>query len=195
MTVVKGRLFESDGSTAVSGASIELHRWGGFGYLTDTTDDDGDFVFFNQAEGALELVAEDTYDLTAYVQSELLAGETALVVDILLPEYATVEGTVTDALGTPLSESAVELRNANLRAWRSVTPDPTGFFRFERVALGSFTLTYEDTSYAGTPIPGATTGRVGVAGATVTANVVLPDVGTVSGELLDYDGSAGEPGR
>ncbi len=194
VTVVKGRLFESDGATAVAGATVELHRWGGFGYLTDTTDGEGAFVFFNQPEGSLELVAEDTYGLTAYAQSELLVGDTALVQDILLPEFGTVEGAVTDAVGTPLSESVVELRNANLRAWRSVTPDQTGFFRFERVALGSFTLTYEDTTYTGTPLPGATTGRVVSSGGSVTANVVLPDVGTLSGQLLGYDGTPATPG-
>ncbi len=194
VSVVKGRVLESDGSTPVAGADVELHPEGTFDERTAVSSATGGFVFFNELPGTYELVAEDSYGLSAYRTADLLAGEVAVVQDLTLPAYGTIQGVVTDADGTALSDDTVVLRNANLRQGRSVSPETDGSYRFERVALGSFTVVYDDWTDPFYPVPGSTTGWMTTLGDTVQADVALPEFGTVTGQLLDIDGLPAEPG-
>jgi len=194
VSVVKGRVLESDGSTPVAGADVELHPEGTFDERTAVSSATGGFVFFNELPGTYELVAEDSHGLGAYRTAELLAGEVAVVQDLTLPAYGTIQGVVTDADGTALSDDTVVLRNANLRQGRSVSPETDGSYRFERVALGSFTVVYDDWTDPFYPVPGSTTGWLTTLGETVQADVALPEFGTVTGQLLDIDGIPAEPG-
>ena len=196
VSVVKGRVLESDETTPVAAALVELLE-DDFGRVTTTANDFGEFVFLDAPSGGFELFAEDGFGLAAFVRTELPAGEPLLVQDVILPQFGTIEGTVTDTLGIPLANNVVVLRNANLRASRQITPDPSGFFRFERVALGSFSLTYEEPTGVFVEMgedrdqifsPGNVTSRLETLGEIATADIMVPDGGTIFGQVLDSGG-------
>ena len=189
-------MLESDASTPVPGASVELFPEGAFATQSTTSDEFGEFSFLDTPSGVFELYAEDGFGLSAFVATDLPDGEFSLVQDILLPEFGEIEGHVTDAFGAPLTTEFVALTNANLRSPRFLIPDPSGFFRFERVALGSFNLTYDHQSDVFVDIgegefiivPGAATDRLEIAGDPVAADITLPDVGNLFGEVLESNG-------
>ena len=196
VAVVTGSVLESDASTPVPGASVELFPEGAFATQSTTSDEFGEFSFLDTPSGVFELYAEDGFGLSAFVATDLPDGEFSLVQDILLPEFGEIEGHVTDAFGAPLTIEFVALTNANLRSPRFLIPDPSGFFRFERVALGSFNLTYDHQSDVFVDIgegefiivPGAATDRLEIAGDPVAADITLPDVGNLFGEVLESNG-------
>ena len=196
VSVVKGRVLEWDGTTPVAAASVELLE-DDFGVISTTANDSGEFAVLDSPTGGFELFAEDSFGLAVFVRTELPIGEPVLVQDLILPRFGAIEGTVTDTFGIPLASDAVVLRSANLRGWRQANPDASGFFRFERVALGSFGLTYEEPT--GIPIenesgeeeisaPGSVTGRLATLGEIVTADILVPDLGTLFGQVLDGGG-------
>jgi hypothetical protein len=194
VTVVKGRVLDFEAAAPVADAKIEIQRQGIFETRTTTTDDTGSFSFLNEPAGAFELFAEDDFGLAAFVATELGKTEMWVERDITLPAFGTVEGAVRDASGRPHSGDAVGLRNGNLRNARSVFPTEDGTFRFERVALGSFTVTCEDAAYEDAPIPGSATGRLDLSGQVAVADITFPDVGTVFGQLFARDGTPTGPG-
>ena len=192
VTVIKGFAFDADGVTPLTSTCVFLTPFGTLDELETTTDDQGFFAFFNFEEGHKELFTEGPFGLTAIVSTELLPGETVLVQDLVLPEFGTVEGFVTDDTGSPLTGSDVILTNANVLTARTASPDATGFFRFERVALGAFALTYDHPSADLDPdtganiiIPANAVGELTMAGSTVSADIALPATGAVFGEIRD----------
>jgi hypothetical protein len=171
VNVVKGSVIESDGTTAVPNATIELHREGTFDRQTSAADAAGAFFFLNQPSGSVELVAEDVFGLVGRARVDVPQDTLVIELDVLLPAFGTVEGTIFDASGAPpihVASTPVELTNANLKAPRTVIPDAAGGFLFDRVAQGSFTVTYDGASTSGAAIPASTTSRLGDLGATST---------------------------
>jgi len=194
VNVVKGTVFESDGTTLVPNATLELYREGTFDLDATMTDASGAFVLLSQPSGHIELVADDGLGLVGRAHVEVQPGEMVTQQDVLLPPFGTIQGTVLDAAGSPpldVASNPVELTNANLKVPRLVLPDPSGTFQFDRVATGSFTVTYDDTSAAGTLVPGATTASLSETGA--FPEITLPDLGDVSGRLRAGDGSETTP--
>jgi len=194
VNVVKGSVFESDGTTAVPNATVELHREGTFDLQTSAADAAGAFFFLNQPEGRIELVAEDGFGLVGRARAVVPQTDLVIQKDVLLPTFGAVQGTVLDATGSPpvdVESTPVALTNANLKAPRTALPDASGVFQFDRVATGSFTVTYDDISTAGTVVPGSTTARLSEA-----ANfpeITLPELGDVSGRLRASDGTETTP--
>ncbi len=72
VSVVKGRVLDSDGSTPVSGAVVELQPRGTFDMRSTTTDDSGEFGLFNEPMEAFELIAEDVTGLTGTASAEFI---------------------------------------------------------------------------------------------------------------------------
>jgi hypothetical protein len=178
----------------VPNATVELQREGSFELQSTTASPSGDFFFLNEPSGFFELVAEDSFGLVGRARAEREPSVLTLEQDVLLPAFGTVRGTVFDSAGSPpldVESTLVELTNANLRAPRTVLPDVSGVFQFERVATGSFTVTYDDHSTAGTVVPGSTTGRLSEAGN--FPEITLPDLGDVSGRLRAGDGTETTP--
>ena len=192
VTVIKGFAFDADGVTPLSTTSVFLTPFGTLDELQTTTDDRGFFAFLNFEEGHYQLFTEDGFRLNAIVSTELLPGETVLEQDLVLPPFGTVEGFVTDDTGSPLTGSDVILTNANVFTARTASPEATGFFRFDGVALGSFALTYDHVTTdidafteRNIIIPANTVGKLTAAGSTVSADIALPATGTVFGEIRD----------
>ncbi|MFQ5788980.1 MAG: carboxypeptidase regulatory-like domain-containing protein [Acidobacteriota bacterium] len=190
VSVVKGFVLDSDGVTPVAGASVEIQCEGTFDRRATVSNDAGRFVFLNEPPGAFELVAEDGFRLSAFFRTELHAGQLSLTQDIVLPPFGTIEGTVWDSGGAPLAGADVVLTSARLRGPRQVTPDGAGNFRFERVALGSFNLTFDmptgELDELGQPIliPASVVGRLVAPGEAVLTNITVPPVGTLFGDVL-----------
>jgi hypothetical protein len=144
ISVVKGRVLEPDGVTPVPGTSVEISRYGRLGPELATTDEEGDFVFFGRELGVHELLTEDASGLLAVGRGELLSIDEALVVDLVLPAFGVVEVSVVDEAGFPLTARPVFLRSASLRSPRFAFASGDGIYRFDRVALGAFTVTYDE---------------------------------------------------
>ncbi|MGH9459947.1 MAG: hypothetical protein ACRD1X_01925, partial [Vicinamibacteria bacterium] len=192
VNVVKGSVFESDGTTVVQNAMVALYLEGTFEVRTSTADADGAFSLLNAPTGRHELVAEDAFGLVGRRAVAVPPLELVIQQDVLLPTFGTIRGTVLDASGSPpIERTQVELTNANLNAPRTVLPDTSGVFQFDRVATGSFTVTYDDFSRADM-VPGSTTDRLTEAGS--FPEITLPDLGDVSGRLRASDGSETTPG-
>jgi len=58
------------------------------------------------------------------VSTELLPGESVLAQDLVLAEFGTVEGFVTDEGGSPLAGADVVLTNQNVTLARTASPGP-----------------------------------------------------------------------
>ncbi len=179
-------MLESDGVTPVANASVEVDRQIGdsFEFIFETADADGNFAFFNQEPGTFELFAEDDFALSRFERVELPSDTLTLVQDIVLPPFGTVQGTVTDSTGSPVAFPEVALRNANVFFTRKETGDASGNYRFDRVAVGSYSVTFTQSgvSSSSSPLSATAVGRVDE-GELELAHLVLPGVGTVFGQL------------
>ncbi len=192
--VLKGFVFESDGTTAVPGSTVELRPEGSFTTLSKTADASGRFFFLQPPAGVIELYAEDSIGLAAYLRVSRPADDIVELVterDMLLPAFGSIAGTVTDVVG-PKTAGEVLLWGPRLRSPVSAFPDGSGSFRFDRVALGSFALTYDEPSDVPVP-PGFRAGRLDTAGDTADGDILVSDLGSVFGQLLDAGGNPTSP--
>ncbi len=194
--VVKGFVFESDGATVVPGLRVELWPEGSFTVVSTTADASGSFFFLQPPPGVFELYAEDSFGLAAYRRVSRPPDDLVELVterDVLLPPFGSIAGTVTDVLG-PRSAGSVLLWSPRLRSPISVFPDGSGSFRFDRVALGSFSLTYDEPSDSDVPVtPGFRAGRLDASGDQANGDIALSDLGSVFGQLLDASGNPTSP--
>jgi len=192
--LVKGFVFESDGATTVPGLRVELWPEGSFTVVSTTADASGAFFFLQPPPGVFELYAEDSFGLAAYQRVSRPPDDLVELVterDVLLPPFGSIAGTVTDVFG-PRSAGEVLLWSPRLRSPISVFPDGGGSFRFDRVALGSFALTYDEPSDV--PVtPGFRAGRLDLAGDEADGDIALSDLGSVFGQLLDAGGNPTSP--
>ena len=177
VTVVKGRVLESDGTTEVPGATVSIHTAGTHDVQFATVEADGSFLHFGLPEATYEIVAEDAFGLVGRAEGEIV--DFSLVRDVLLPEHGTVE-----ALPLP-SGPSVYLTNANVFRPRGAPPDAGGRYRFERVAFGSFSVVSDDFA-----LPSQGVGELSASETFVEVDLEVPETGTVSGEVLDSNGDA-----
>ena len=192
VSVIVGRVLESDGVTPVANAFPEVDRQIGnsFEFIFGTADAGGHFTFFNQEPGIFELFAEDDFALSRFERVELPSDTLTLVKDLVLPPFGTVEGTVTDHTGSPVAfpEVALPKRERVLHALRE-REMRAAISRFDHVAAGSYSVTHTQSL---SRLSATITGRVDE-GELEVAELVLPGVGTVSGQFLDSGGLAATP--
>ena len=160
--VIAGRVLDSDLLTPVIGASVDAILEGSYsdGANVTLTDANGSFTIVGLAEGGYELVARGPDGLQGYAFVVLGVGDDTVEQDVTLPAFGVVEGTVLDTTGAPppgIETGEVALQNANVDPPRTASPDASGFYRFERVAEGAFTVVYDDASSS---LSGATTSFV-----------------------------------
>jgi hypothetical protein len=180
VSVVKGRVLEADGTTPVAGATVEARPYGWlYGGSADTSAS-GEFALFDQELGLLALSAYDSFGVASHAAGTLTAIGETLVVDLVLPEVGSVEVSVFDENGAPVSAQAVILASASLRSARTVFPDASGIYRFDRVALGTFTVTYDETGRSG-----SASGRLTDLERNVALSIVLPGYTSLFGELVE----------
>jgi hypothetical protein len=177
VTVLKGRVLEFDGLTPVPDATVIVRLAGTYEQFVATSNPDGSFVFFELPEGTFEILAADSSGLVGRSEGELV--DFALERDVLLPEHGTVE-----VLPLP-SGPSVFLTNANVLQRRRAFPDAQGRYRFERVALGSFSVASDAQVLAAEGV-----GELTASETFVDLDLEIPETGTVSGEVRD---SSGDP--
>jgi hypothetical protein len=76
------------------------------------------------------------------------------------------------------------LRSGSLRWPRSAFPDPSGIYRFERLALGAFTVTYDETDFFNSR-SGSASGRITDLERNAEVSIVLPGFTSLFGELVE----------
>ena len=177
---LEGNVFESDGVTPVAGVDVEAVLQGGYSEGAAVTDSQGRFTIFGVPDGSYELTATDPDGLTGFAPVTIGVSDDTVEEDVLLPAFGVVEGTVLDAAGAPpagVSANEVALANANLREPRTTLPDAFGFYRFERVAQGAFTVVYDDPS---SELSGATTSFLDSSGGAGTATNIAREYGVTA---------------
>ncbi len=123
-------------------------------------------------------------------------GQTTVVNDTALP-YGTITGHFTDRSGKPVVGAEIHAHDdvANIYAWGGST-DPAGVYSLWAFA-GTYAVEFRTSSgvrqYAHQKIDESTADKVKVdGGATVVVDEITLPAGTVSGRLLDNDGSPAE---
>ncbi len=184
VSVIKGRILEADGATLVSGATVETTPYGALYPTASLSSETGDFALFDQELGVHTLAAIDSLGVSSYATGTLVSVDEALVLDLVLPEVGTVDASVFDENGALLANQLVMLRSASLRWPRSAFPDASGIYRFERVALGAFTVTYDETD-SFTMRSGSASGRITDLERNVEVSIALPGFTSLFGELVE----------
>ncbi len=200
---IEGRIVDPNGKP-VSGVIVDASRDGGsmgmeqFDRTTDMTEEDGSFSFEHRRP--------DTYTLTvgsgmnffsttkgryaAKVITGIVVREDQVVsgLEIQLELPGTLEGTVVDASGAPVSGAAVHVRNASgqmIARVSDVMTDPGGRFKYEGLPAGDLTVSARTSDDCSTESRSV---RIAVGQTTTTEIEVEPGAYLVV-QLLD-DGEA-----
>ncbi|MAB78093.1 MAG: hypothetical protein CMJ89_01960 [Planctomycetes bacterium] len=157
---IEGRVFGSDGKP-VSGVMVSALREGGvmdieeFGQSTGRmTEEAGSFSFEHLRTATYSVTAGNASNFfsggTARFASQMVTGivveqdRTASGIEIHLEAPGTLEGTVVDRSGMPVSGAAVHVRNEAGRALARISQvitNPAGKFTYEGLPSGSLTVT------------------------------------------------------
>ena len=186
VSVITGRILDADAATPIPEAYVEINRQAASDFRFDFffAETDGSYAIFDEAPGTFEIYTEDDFFLSRFVRVDLPEDTQSLVQDITLPPSGTVEGTVMDAQGNPVAFPYVVLRNDNIFFYQDTTGDANGNFRFDRIAEGSFSVTFTDTVGG---LSATTVARV-VANELTNVVLTLPARGTVFGQLREAGG-------
>jgi protocatechuate 3,4-dioxygenase beta subunit len=132
---VGGTVRYSDGKP-VPRAFVVLY---GDGYVTEfaTADDDGRYSF-SMPPRPFELVANDVAASGLSATASGVAGTENIALDLVLPQTASVTGTVSDASGAPLGSAVVLAHSSGGPDFaRYAQPDAQGRYRIDHLALGT----------------------------------------------------------
>ncbi len=176
-----------DGNNAVvSGATVNLDSNTTFGgRQTGTTQADGTLTFSSVLAGNFSVSAVDPKTNLTGSNTGNVAFNNTTNVTVQLQSAGSILGTVFGADGsTPISNIVVQLRG---QVNRQVTTSANGSFRFDIVP----TSTYQLNAIDSVGNLRASTAVVLVSqGQEVTQNLTLSGVGTVTGRILNPDGTA-----
>lgn len=195
VSMVKGMVRFADGSpvpypfvymTANDGSDIYAT------YYTNINDALGNYTIFSPATGAFELIAQDPDSgLTTDAGGNISDLAVPVNLDLSMPPVGNVKGRVTakDASGNTVGVAGanVTLISGEGLYERGTTADADGNYNFKLVQLGEFTAKAEAPHNAG--LSGRATGRLVNPGDTTTADITLPESGTVSGTVFRVDGT------
>ena len=182
---VKGIVFETDGVTPVPNAGIRLRR-GEKNYGT-----------VSNGEGRYELsyIPKGNFSINAYEQNGNNRGTSSgaitfngeeAEVNIIFEGLGTISGNVKDGGGVLLSGKEVKLFYKD-KLINTFMTGQNGEFNFQNINLGKFTVEVYDpvSSFSAT-----VSGTLSTAGETKTVNLVLAEAGTVSGTVLNPNGTS-----
>ncbi|HCE69195.1 MAG TPA: hypothetical protein DER40_17340 [Geobacter sp.] len=146
---VSGVVFDSDGSTPLSGATVEL-RFNG-DTLTSYTSSDGSFSFSDIPTGPFTLIASHTMRVTGSSVNGYLQNEGQVVaLDLVLGPVASVKATVLLADGvTPSRGGGIRITTNTNRTLTGIT-DSNGQYLFTNIPIPcSISLYVEDAAGLG----------------------------------------------
>jgi protocatechuate 3,4-dioxygenase beta subunit len=181
---VSGNVTDGNGN-ALSGVSVTITS--GLQFSTSvTTDANGNYVCANLVPGSYTAI----YQLAAYNQASqtvtITSGGTLVENETLSLIVGTANGTVTDALGHPLSGVSVAYLTSSQSVAGTATTDANGNYSIPNLVPGTYTATFQDAGYTS-----ATAAGVSIAGnASASTNATLTlIVGTASGAVTDKNGN------
>ncbi len=189
---VSGRVFQPDHSTLAPNAQVTLifaNTGKAFGYMT--TGDTGTFSFDYVPVG-LSYVITVMEPFTGLKGSSTLSvdsgAEGEVTQDVRLIGRGTVEGFVYDGSGTQTAGTAnINLKVGGTSMVLYSTTGENGYFQFENISEGSFTVTALDPA---TGLYARTTGIVEYEGHVVNADVYSQPTGSVTVSVLKAGGTA-----
>jgi len=185
-SVVKGNIKDASNAPSSSAEVLVTDTNGGSNYAY--TEVNGDYRVIGAAVGSVVVAVQDENGLSASTTGNLAAINTPLVIDLQLPPFGSVQGTLTDAAGAAVEGATVYLESAGVPSFtRSTFTDTQGAYRFEHVGLGVIELTAL-VSQGG--LFANATGTLSTLGQTVTLNMALPAAGSVSGIVTNASGIA-----
>ena len=168
---VKGTVLESDGTSVLQGARVEL-RFGGE-LLLDYSAGDGSFMFTDIPTGAFTLTASHPERTTGASQSGILPSEGAMAaVNLILGPAASVKVTVLLADGvTPSRGGGIRLTAATTSMVLTGITDSNGQYIFSNIPVpDTISLYFEDAAGVG----------IGRAHGTLSQNGEVLDLGTIT---------------
>ncbi|MBY0495129.1 MAG: carboxypeptidase regulatory-like domain-containing protein [Cyanobacteria bacterium] len=152
-----------------------------------TTDENGEYIAPAVPIGEVTAYVYFGFGVQGAASGTLANGGDTLVLDVELPPYGTVSGTVRHADGAPVNESVlVELTHATYGQFATWS-NPDGTYSFDPVAIGDVSVQATLTSVG---VTGTASGTLANSGDTLTVDVTLAPLATVSGTLRREDGSA-----
>ncbi|MCU1382351.1 MAG: LamG domain protein jellyroll fold domain protein [Acidobacteria bacterium] len=202
--VVKGILLQSGSLTPLKGWEVSLSQVLPSGRslptLRTTTSIDGSFSFPGASEGLLSLrAAREGISGTASAQVRLTREgqvvEVPLLVTLATPLTGSVIGKVYNADGTPGADTLVQVCqgfDCGPANGVTVTAAADGTFAVDNLSLGRFLVRARSqvTSNSGTAI-----GEIRFDGETAGVTVALKGLSTISGTVLNGDGSVAAGAR
>jgi hypothetical protein len=196
ISVIKGTVFLPDGVTVVPTSSVFVTQTDAAGdlrtFFPNRTLSRVGYTVVGVPPGDFIVTAQDPASgLAGTATGTVVDVAVPVVVNVVLQPSGVVTGTVVDAAGNAVPVAQVAVTSAEVPLTRTTQADAQGVYRFDRVALGTFTVRVLDPS---TGITGSATRALAAAGETVTVNVNLPATGTVTGRIFGGDGTTPAPG-
>ena len=192
---LSGFVFNSDGATAIPGATVCLD--GGSPASTSdlqvTSDGDGFFDFQGVSAGPFKLLARDPVSgFRGTAMGQLSYEGEEVFKNVILAPFGGIKVTVYDDDGTTASNVELSLTHAQrLTPPRSAAVDLDGMFTFEHLNLGDYRIIARSLSE--TNDAGYIDLALTEANETVEAEIHLRGTGTVNIRVVEADGTTNVP--
>ncbi len=184
---VEGRVVRADGLTPVANAQVTLSHPAAKLTRVTQADLDGRYAFTLVPVGDVSLHAQEPAGIDIALGSgRVNAQGDVLARDLVLIGTGRLTGTLRDADGvTPVASATVTFKSLGQNPLTvSVATAADGSFEFDRVPVGSFSLTARTVTGLGT----AGQGSIPADGASVVVSLVLEATGSVVGLVRLPDG-------
>ncbi len=196
VSVVRGTVYYFDGVTPVQYPTVFLTFADPTGQVhtlfLNSNDINGGYSFIGVPVGNFSLTAQDDRNsgLTITVPESMPTSSTVALTNISLPPSGTVTGTIFDSTGAPVPYAYVVLADPGNSFTNFASADQNGVYVFTHMAAGVFFLQANDPSFNTFM---TATGTLTSDGQTVTVNLNLPAIGSVSGTVFGVDGATPVP--
>jgi Bacterial Ig-like domain/Carboxypeptidase regulatory-like domain/Bacterial Ig domain len=182
---VQGHYYRPDGVTPIPNANVQLTANGvSIGQFTSlSTGDVGSFSFQYVPAGPVELKAQDP--LTGYsgiAAGTITAQGQVLTLDVIAQGLDTIQGLVTSD-GNPQPGAMVTVVSGTFQA--TTEADSNGMYLMQGVPEGVIVVT---ASLGNGFLSGTASAPINGDSNTLTLNVALRNSGTVTGQVVQYDG-------
>jgi hypothetical protein len=184
LSVLKGTVAFSDGSASVFPTVVVSLTNGPTEIRTfiAPADANGNFGIVGLPLGSFHVSAQDQdTGIITTASVDIVDVNQVLALNLIL-QSGTVTGTVRDAGGNPLPFVSVALSSDGISFDRFGSADSLGIYRFDRVALGSFTVQSSSITLA------SASGFLATDGQTITLDINLPATNSVFGTVFNSDG-------
>ena len=182
---LKGKVYALPDSTSIYGATVTAVKQTG-GTYTAQTNTVGSYTL-NMNAGTYGVTASKPGYISAARDTSLSAGQTIIGFKFYLePNFAGLQGFVKRASNqAPIVNALVSATEVNTQTGASAFTDETGFYSFDELFQGSYSITYNHSQYQ----TGQVNGLVLLGGSTTNQNINLTALsGSIAGSVEDFYG-------